>query len=94
MALSWREVPEAMHCLHCVERHTEALRDSVQVQRGGVRGNTPEGADFFIFFPHKSQTCFLRAFLVQGHFLSGGLIYWRCTILEGGKGFAVQMLPL
>lgn len=27
----------------------EDLRDSVQVQRGRVRGNTPEGADFFFF---------------------------------------------
>lgn len=50
MALSWKEVPEAMHCLHCTRRHMEDLRDSVQVQRGRVRGNTPEGADFFFFF--------------------------------------------
>lgn len=35
----------------------EDLRDSVQVQRGRVRGNTPEGADFF-FFSQKSGLFF------------------------------------
>lgn len=47
VALSWREDPEAMQRLHCEERHTEDLRDSVQVQAGSVRGNTPEGPGGF-----------------------------------------------
>lgn len=61
MALSWREAPEAMHCLHCVERHMEDLRDSVQVQKGRVRGNTPEGADFF-FSLTKVRLVFVFSF--------------------------------
>lgn len=77
----------------CGETHRGIERLSAGAERRSEREHT-WGGWFFIFFPHKSQTCFLRAFLVQGHFLSGGLIYWRCTILEGGKGFAVQMLPL
>ena len=60
MALSWRELPQAM--LHCVERHTEALRDSVQVQKGGKRVNTPEGADLLLFLTKVrlvfSKDCF------------------------------------
>lgn len=66
MALSWREAPEAMHCLHCVERHMEDLRDSVQVQRGRVRGNTPEGPDFFLFIfflSSQNSGLFLFSFL-------------------------------
>lgn len=53
----------------------EDLRDSVQVQRGRVRGNTPEGADFFFFFSHKSQAwffffcVFLRGLLGEGTFV-------------------------
>lgn len=38
-----------MHRLHCEERHMEDLRDSVQVQGGRARGNTPKGANFFLF---------------------------------------------
>ncbi len=71
MALSWREAPEAMHCLHCVERHMEDLRDSVQVQRGRVRGNTPEGAEFFFFPSQKSGLCFLMGLLGAGTFVVG-----------------------
>lgn len=49
-----------MHCRHCEERHMEDLRDSVQVQGGRVRGNTPKGAGFFLwfFYPSLSKACF------------------------------------
>lgn len=42
VALSWREDPEAMRCLHCEERHMEDLRDCA-----GAGGNTPEGLAVF-----------------------------------------------
>lgn len=50
-ALSWGEEPEALHRRHCEQSHMEDLRDSVQVQGGGMRGNTPGGAVFFLT-PH------------------------------------------
>lgn len=68
----------------------EDLRDSVQVQRGRVRGNTPEGTDFFFFFSsHKSQACFLRGLLGAGTFVVGrtDLLEVHCT---GGKERALS----
>lgn len=64
----------------------EDLRDSVQVQRGRVRGNTPEGGDFF--FPHKSHACiFLFSFFEGGPF-----IHWYICCREdrftGGTPFS------
>lgn len=68
----------------------EDLRDSVQVQRGRVRGNTPEGADFFYFFFTKSQACFfVFCFLRGGLLCAGTFVVRRTDLLEvhrsGGK---------
>lgn len=41
----------------------EELRDSVQVQGGRVRGNTPKGAVFFFFYPSLSKPWFFGFFL-------------------------------
>lgn len=40
----------------------EDLRDSVQVQRGRVRGNTPEGAEFFFSQKVRLVFCFFCFF--------------------------------
>lgn len=62
----------------------EDLRDSMQVQRGRVRGNTPEAADFFLplFFPsQKSGLFFWGGLLGAGTFVVGrtDLVEVRCT---------------
>ena len=73
----------------------EDLRDSVQVQRGRVRGNTPEGAVFFSLLLHKSQACFLRgAFLGAGTFVVGRTDLLEVHYTGGGEnGPLVRMLP-
>lgn len=62
----------------------EDLRDSVQVQRGRVRGNTPEGADFFIlffiFFSQKSGLFFGVFF--RGLLGAGTFVVRRTDLLE------------
>lgn len=67
----------------------EDLRDSVQVQRGRVRGNTPEGADFF-FFSQKVRLVFLFFVFLRGGLLCAGTFVVRRTDLlevhrSGGK---------
>lgn len=77
------------------------LRDSVQVQRGRVRGNTPEGAD--LFFSHKSEACFFFFFLngggLEGRLYGGTFVVgrtgslgdWRCTFWREGKSPPLQL---
>lgn len=64
----------------------EDLRDSVQVQRGRVRGNTPEGAVFF--FSLKSCLYFLFFWVF---FRGGPFICWYVGCQEdrftGGAPF-------
>lgn len=79
------------HCLHCVERHTEELRDSVQVQRGRVRGNTPGGPDFF--FSQKSDNFFLRG-LFRDIFVWDERLNWGTSYLRDGKGPRLQCFLL
>lgn len=70
----------------------EDLRDSVQVQRGRVRGNTPEGPDFFFiyFFSFLTELRLVSFFFsfLRGPFrcrdiccredrFTGGTLYWR-----------------
>lgn len=77
----------------------EDLRDSVQVQKGRVRGNTPEGADFF-FSLTKVRLVFVFSFVFFSFFegpfrcryiccqedrFTGGTLYWR-----EGKGSRIE----
>lgn len=68
----------------------EDLRDSVQVQKGRVRGNTPEGADFF-FFSQKVRLVFVFSFsfFLRGLLGAGTFVVRRTDLLEvhstGGK---------
>lgn len=66
----------------------EDLRDSVQVQRGRVRGNTPEGAEFF--FSQKVRLVFCFFVFLRGGLLCAGTFVVRRTVLlevhrSGGK---------
>lgn len=70
-----------MHCLHCVERHIEDLRDSVQVHRGKSEREHTWGGWFF-FFSRKSGMFFegpfrCRYICCQADRFTGGTLYLR-----------------
>lgn len=73
----------------CGETHGGLERLSAGAERKSEREHTWGG---WFFFLTKVRLVFWGAFLVQGHLLSGGQIYWRYTILEGGKGPSASSL--
>lgn len=60
----------------------EDLRDSVQVQRGRVRGNTPEGPDFFFFFFLTKVRLVFYFFVLRGLLGEGTFVVRRTDLLE------------
>lgn len=60
----------------------EDLRDSVQVQRGRVRGNTPEGPDFLFFFFSQKSGLFFILFFLRGLLGEGTFVVRRTDLLE------------
>lgn len=81
----------------CRQTNREALRDSVQVQRGRRRGNTPEGTFFYCFFFFLISSLFILLFSGTGSMLrqlsiAGLSIYLRDThiILSTGRDIWLQ----